>query len=133
MFTKEKRSVIMSRITSKNTQIELGVFRFLRQNKIYFQKHYSHAPGKPDIAIPRKKIAVLIDGDFWHGWKFKEQKHKLGPYWQTKIENNMRRDKKNIRLLKKNGWRIMRVWEHDLVPRKREATYKRVLQFISAS
>ena len=115
VFTKAKRSEIMSRIRSKNTSIENKIFSYLRKNGIYFQKHYKKAPGNPDIALPRKKKAVFIDGDFWHGWKFKERRNKLPKvYWRTKIENNMKRDNKNRRMLKKEGWELLRVWEHQL-------------------
>ncbi|MDB5188556.1 MAG: mismatch endonuclease Vsr, partial [Candidatus Nomurabacteria bacterium] len=102
----------MGLIKGKNTKIELLVFKFLRQEEIYFQKHYGRIRGKPDIAIPRKKIAVLIDGDFWHGWKFHERKSKLNPYWLAKIEDNMRRDRKNVRFLRSRGWKVLRIWEH---------------------
>ena len=68
--TKEKRSEMMSKIRSSNTKIELAVFKRLKKRGIYFQKHYKKAPGTPDIALPRKKKAVFIDGDFWHGNNF---------------------------------------------------------------
>jgi DNA mismatch endonuclease (patch repair protein) len=131
IFTKEKRSLVMSKITSKNTKLELHVFKYLRKNKIYFQKHYKKAPGKPDIAIPSRKIAVLIDGDFWHGWRFKEWRDKLPSiYWIPKIESNIKRDRRNIALLKKQGWKVLRVWEHDLVPKKRERTLHKIAEFL---
>ena len=63
-FLKEKRSLIMSKIRSKNTKIEVNVFRELRKRGIYFQKHYKGTIGNPDIALPRKKKAIFIDGDF---------------------------------------------------------------------
>lgn len=63
MYSPEKRSDIMSRIRSKETQAEKIVFRYLRQQKLYFQKHYARAAGKPDVALPRKKKAVFIDSD----------------------------------------------------------------------
>lgn len=64
MFSAQKRSEIMSRIRSKGTEAERITFKYLRQNKIYFQKHYARVAGKPDIALPRKKKAFFIDGDF---------------------------------------------------------------------
>lgn len=115
VFTKAKRSEIMSRIRSKNTAIENRIFSYLRKNGIYFQKHYKKAPGNPDIALPRKKKAVFVDGDFWHGWRFNERKNKLPKvYWREKIEKNIARDKKNMRKLKNEGWSILRIWEHQL-------------------
>jgi DNA mismatch endonuclease (patch repair protein) len=115
-FTKEKRSEIMSKIRSKNTKAEVLVFRELRRRCIYFQKHYNRALGKPDIALPRKKIAIFIDGDFWHGYRFSNTKNRLPKkYWQEKIENNIKRDRKNRAKLRKDGWRVLRVWEHEVL------------------
>lgn len=116
VFTKKKRSEIMSKIRSKNTKAELVVFRELRKRKIYFQKHYKKAAGSPDIAIPRKKIAIFIDGDFWHGRNFRRDKSRLPKkYWRNKIEMNIARDKKNRATLEKQGWKILRIWEGDIM------------------
>lgn len=123
MFSKSKRSDIMSRIRSKNTKAEVIAFRYLRRNKIYFQKHYDRIAGKPDIALPRKKKAVFIDGDFWHG-RHPERIEKLPKeYWKDKITKNVERDKKNSKLLQNEGWQIHRVWERDIV-RKRTRQQK---------
>ena|SRR3989344_2073418 len=115
VFTKNKRSEIMSKIRSKNTKAELVVFCGLRKRKIYFQRHYKKASGCPDIAIPRKKIAVFIDGDFWHGKNFTKIKNRLPKkYWKAKIEANIARDKKNRTKLRRQGWKILRVWVSDI-------------------
>ena len=115
VFSKGKRSEVMSKIRSKNTKAELLVFRELRRHKVYFQKHYKRVSGSPDIALPRKKKAVFIDGDFWHGYEFPKLKKRLGAgYWLSKIKANMERDKINAEELKKNGWEVLRVWEHDI-------------------
>lgn len=114
IFSKEKRSEIMSRIRSKNTKVEILVFRELGRKGLYFQKHYRRAVGNPDIALPRKKKAVFIDGDFWHGYGFKKTKDRLPEFWITKIEGNIKRDRKNRRILKKEGWGILRIWEHEI-------------------
>jgi len=106
----------MSRIRGKNTGIEKTVFSYLRKNKIYFQKHYDKVLGKPDIAIPSKKIAVFINGDFWHGYRFAEWKQRIPKeYWRAKIEGNMLRDQRNYRKLRKDGWKVLRIWGHDVV------------------
>ena len=122
VFTKQKRSEIMSRIRSKDTVAELIVFKYLRKQKIYFQKHYMKVPGKPDIALPRRKRAVFIDGDFWHGRDYKRllRTRPKGDYWIGKIKYNMLRDSKNRSSLKKNGWKILEVWETD-IKRKRSS------------
>ena len=105
----------MSRIRSKNTDIEKSVFSFLKNKGIRFRRHYKNVSGNPDIAVPPAKKAVFIDGDFWHGYKFNKSKQKLPKkYWLQKITNNIKRDKKVNRILKKSGWKVLRFWEHDL-------------------
>jgi len=129
-ISKEKRSEIMSKIRGKNTGPERLVFKYLRDRKIYFQRHYKRAPGCPDIAIPSKKLAIFIDGGFWHGYRFAARKDKLPDFWRNKIENNIRRDKRNRRRLKLDGWKILRVWDHQLSSKKGEDHLNRVLRFL---
>lgn len=105
----------MSKIRSKNTKAELAVFSELRKRKVYFQKHYKKCIGNPDVAFPRKKIAIFIDGDFWHGRSFlKDWKRLPKKYWRGKIESNMLRDNKNGAKLKKQGWKVLRFWETEV-------------------
>lgn len=119
----------MSRIRSKNTQAEKLVFGELKERKIYFQKHYSKAAGKPDIALPRKKKAIFIDGDFWHGYKFSKSNSRLPKkYWIEKIENNIKRDKASKNILKKQGWKVLRIWEHE-VKKDLEKTIDKIENF----
>lgn len=129
MFTPEKRSEIMSHIRSKNTKAELIVFRYLRSHNIYFQKHYKRAPGAPDIALPRKKLAVFIDGDFWHGRNYEKimKTHEGSDYWKKKISRNIERDKEQESELVGLGWKILRVWSSDIA---RKRTSKGVLETI---
>lgn len=115
VFTKEKRSEIMSKIRAKNTKAERIVFRYLRSHKVYFQRHYRGVPGCPDIVLPRKKIAVFIDGDFWHGRDFTRRKDRLPDYWKMKIKRNMERDRENRKVLIRKSWAVLRVWEKDLI------------------
>jgi DNA mismatch endonuclease (patch repair protein) len=113
--SKEVRSKIMSRIRSKNTKIELLVFRALRRQNIYFQKHYKRAPGCPDLAWPARKLAVFIDGGFWHGYRYPQWRHKLpSQFWRDKIERNRARDRRNFAALRRRGWLVLRIWEHQL-------------------
>lgn len=105
----------MSKIRSKNTKVENLVFKELRRRKIYFQKHYKKSPGNPDIAFPKRKIAIFIDGDFWHGYNFKKWGKSLPKkYWLAKIAKNMQRDKINKNKLKRQGWKVLRIWEHEI-------------------
>ena len=130
VFSKKKRSEIMSRIRSKNTLVEKKVFFYLRKNGVYFQRHYGKIPGKPDIALPRKKRAIFIDGDFWHGRDYGKTRERLpSAYWKEKISQNIARDKRNRKELKNMGWKVLRVWESQL--KKQEArTLRRVIRFI---
>lgn len=132
VFSKEKRSDIMSRIRAKNTGIERTVFAYLRKRKIYFRPHYDKIPGKPDIALPIKKTAVFINGDFWHGYRFSSWKRRIPKkYWRQKIASNISRDKKRYATLRRNGWRIMKVWGHDVI-KKPERTCKEIEKFLKA-
>ena len=125
VFTKKKRSEIMSKIRARNTKAEVLVFRELRKRGVYFQKHYKKAQGNPDVALPRKKKAVFIDGDFWHGYKFFKQKQRLPKkYWLAKIKGNIKRDKIATAKLKKEGWKILRVWEHEVIKEPTKAVKK---------
>jgi DNA mismatch endonuclease (patch repair protein) len=124
-FTSEVRSQIMAAIKQKNTKTELALFKGLRDHKIKFQKHYKKATGTPDIAIPSKKLAIFIDGDFWHGYRYPKWKKRLtSPYWISKIEGNMARDKRTSRALKKSGWTVLRFWEHDIKKNLQEVICK---------
>ena len=132
VFSKEKRSEIMSRIRSKGTKAEVKVFRFLRREKIHFQKHYKRASGSPDVALPSRKLAVFIDGDFWHGYQFARWKEKLPKaYWQDKIAANMRRDRRTFAKLRREGWKVMRVWEHELTEKRKEKTLEKIRIFLT--
>lgn len=119
-FSRQKRKEIMQSIRSKNTKAEVLVFRELRRRGIYFQKHYKRVIGSPDIALPSKKKAIFIDGDFWHGYRFTELRKRLPrKYWLAKIENNIVRDKKYRAALRRAGWNVLRVWEHELSLRQK--------------
>lgn len=133
IFSIEKRSEIMSKIRSKNTKAEIIVFRYLRRKKVYFQKHYKRAPGSPDIALPRKKMAVFIDGDFWHGRTLEQliERRGMDDFWTKKILRNIERDEEQRVVLLANGWSILRVWESDLMrKRTREESLQRIVDFL---
>ena len=132
VFSKEKRSEIMSLIRAKNTGIEKKVFSYLRKNRIHFQRHYDRVPGKPDVAIPSKKVALFIDGDFWHGYRFEQWRKRIPKdYWRDKIASNIARDERNRRALRRKGWRVMRVWSHELAKRP-EKTLEKIAVFLRA-
>ena len=118
IFSKKKRSEIMSKIRSKDTKVEVE-FRKKLSAEIWpkgyrYRKHYKKVPGSPDIAFPKYKLAIFIDGGFWHGYGFDKRKKKLPKFWRDKIERNMARDKQNMKDLRKMGWKTLRFWEHDV-------------------
>jgi len=110
----ETRSQLMSRIPGKNTKPEKIIFARLNQRHVYFAKHVKTLPGKPDIVFRRARLAVFIDGDFWHGWRFPLWQHKLSDEWNKKIAANRSRDQRNFRELRRIGWKVLRIWEHQI-------------------
>jgi len=114
-LTKEQRRKNMQNIKSQGTNAERLVMRELRRRKIYFAKNVTLITGKPDIVFRKRKIAVFIDSDFWHG----HPKRLIMPktnrkYWTLKIARNRQRDKDVNKRLKKGGWKVLRIWEHDV-------------------
>ena len=110
----ETRSRVMSRIKGKDTLPERLVCRELRGRRIYFTRHGKVLPGCPDIVFRRIKLAVFIDGDFWHGWRFALWEHKLSEKWREKIAATRGRDQRNFRKLRRLGWTVIRIWEHQV-------------------
>jgi DNA mismatch endonuclease (patch repair protein) len=113
-LTKKQRSFCMSMIKSKWTLPEKKIHNLLKSWKI---KHKMHPKikGSPDIILKDKKIAIFIHGCFWHKCPkcFKNPKSKKS-YWFPKIKRNINRDKVNINILKKAGWKVVKIWEHEL-------------------
>ena len=112
IFTPEKRSWVMSRIRSKDTKIEKKVASLLRKNKIHYRRH-PKLFGSPDFVV-EKKILVFCDGDFWHGYQYDKKKKPPKKFWREKIERNMARDRKVSGKLRRDGWPVVRLWEHDI-------------------
>lgn len=135
IFTKEKRSEIMSKIRGKDTKAEL-IFRKALSAEVYpkgyrYRLHYKKIPGSPDVVFVKQKIAIFIDGDFWHGRRYgKEGKTMRKKFWRDKIETNIRRDRRVNRQLKKLGWTILRFWESD-VRRNLEKSAGKILEKLS--
>lgn len=104
----------MSSIRGRDTKVELLVRKELHKRGYRYRVNASWLVGKPDIVFTRIRLAVFVDGDFWHGWKFNEWSEKLPPYWRDKIAGNMARDHRHTVQLRREGWTVMRVWEHDV-------------------
>ncbi|MCO6489048.1 MAG: very short patch repair endonuclease [Phaeodactylibacter sp.] len=116
-YTPEQRSRLMSKIRSRDTKPELMLRRALWALGYRYRKNVKSLPGSPDIAIKKYKVAVFVDGGFWHGYKWEEKKssiHRNREYWIPKIERNMQRDRQNTQALQEKGWTVFRFWEHKL-------------------
>jgi DNA mismatch endonuclease (patch repair protein) len=105
------RSYCMSRVRTRDTDLERLVVRRLRGRGFRFRRNDARLPGKPDIVFPEAKVAVFVDGDFWHGYRFPAWRDRVSPFWQEKIAKNRTRDQKNFRKLRRMGWRIVRLWQ----------------------
>jgi len=120
-LSKEKRSRIMAAVHSKDTRAELLVRRFLWSHGIRYRIYYKGLPGKPDIVIPRLKLAIFIHGCFWHGHDGCSRgclpKSRL-EYWKPKIEANKSRDRLIKEELNEKGWRQLVIWECQLRTQK---------------
>ncbi|VBT67598.1 DNA mismatch endonuclease Vsr [Burkholderia pseudomallei] len=113
-MTAEQRRMTMSRIRSRDTKVELTVRKELHRRGYRFRVNAAWLAGKPDIVFTKIRLAIFIDGDFWHGWQFERWADKLAPYWHEKISGNIARDRRRRALLRREGWTVMRLWEHDV-------------------
>ena len=111
----ERRSRLMSRVRSKDTGIELAVRRAVHARGLRYRKNVPTLPGTPDLVFSGPKVAVFVDGDFWHGWEFASKRHKLPSYWVDKIEANRQRDVRNTAELRELGWLVLRFWGHEVL------------------
>ena len=130
VFSKSKRSEIMSRIRGKDTGPEMIIRKALFANGFRYRLHVKNLPGKPDIVLPKYNAVVIVDGCFWHGHKnckfFRMPKSRIS-FWRKKIDANRARDVKNRRKLRRLGWNVIQVWECQLSSRKYEKTFQRIL------
>lgn len=111
------------------TKPEAVLARALRSLGIRSRRTQRQLPGKPDFVFPREKVVVFCDGDFWHGrnWQRMRAKLLLGwnpDYWVSKIEYNRKRDRHNTGLLRDSGWKVIRLWELDIVKRPNASAIK---------
>lgn len=101
----------MSRIRGKDTSPERALACGLRSCGLHFTRHPKDLPGHPDVVFRRLRLAVFIDGDFWHEWRFLLWKHKLSPKWRDKIAANRERDRGNFCHLRRDDLHVIRLWE----------------------
>ena len=128
--TKEQRSYNMSKLRSTNSAPEEKVRKYLFAKGFRYRKNVKSLPGCPDIVLPKYKTVVFVNGCFWHMhdcprfvWPSSNKE-----YWEPKIRRNVERDKINIELLQKEGWRVLIVWECELKKKVIEERLARLCQ-----
>jgi len=115
-FSKTERSKIMASVKSRNNKsTEIRFLSILKEKGVTGWRRNYPVAGRPDFVFPRLKVAAFIDGCFWHSCP----KHCRLPasnrdYWNRKIERNRIRDKKTSKALRKKGWTVIRIWEHEI-------------------
>lgn len=108
----------MSKVHSKNGKDEQILAKMLWHKGIRYRKNYKSLPGKPDIVITKYKIAIFIDGEFWHGYNWPDSKkylHRNRDYWIKKIEYNIAHDERVNKELEEMGWTVLRFWSRKVL------------------
>jgi DNA mismatch endonuclease (patch repair protein) len=131
VHTPEQRSYNMSRIKSGNTKPEMLVRRYLHALGYRYKLHDKTLPGKPDLVLPKYRTVIFIHGCFWHGHE--NCKYYVVPktktdWWLAKINGNIANDTKAVTALKKDGWKVITIWECDLKPKMIEKTLEKLVK-----
>ncbi|MGV8111852.1 MAG: very short patch repair endonuclease [Lentimicrobium sp.] len=133
-YTTKQRSELMAKIKSQNTKPELNLKKALWNLGFRYRKNLKKLPGSPDIVYTKHKLAIFVDGEFWHGYNWAEKKTKIKTnrdFWIPKIERNIQRDIQNNQLLTEAGWHVIRFWEHEL-KKDFEDCLNRVISYLVA-
>ena len=130
VLTPKQRSYNMSQIRGKNTWPEVKLRKLLWSEGVRGYRIHYNLPGKPDIVFIKKKIAIFIDGCFWHKCPicFQEPETRK-EFWMKKIQSNIERDRKVDEQLKNDGWTIIRIWEHE-IKKEPENTVKKIIALL---
>lgn len=133
IWSKEKRSEVMSRILSKDTKPEKLVRSMLHSMGYRFRIHIKDLPGKPDVVLKKYNAIIFVHGCFWHlhdACREGRIPSTRKEYWSDKLLKNKARDEKHMRKLRRLGWKVMRVWECQ-VEKKPEKVMKRINKFLN--
>ncbi|MGE8376694.1 MAG: very short patch repair endonuclease [Sphingobacterium sp.] len=117
-YTMPKRSYNMSKIRSRNSKPELILRKALWSKNIRFRLHDKSLPGTPDIVIKKYKLAIFVDGEFWHGFDWKKNKERIKSnrlFWIPKIERNMQKDMRVNKALRDMDYVVFRFWTQDIL------------------
>lgn len=132
---KKTRSYNMSQIKATNTKPEMIVRKFLHANGFRYKLHDKAQPGKPDIVLPKHNTVIFVNGCFWHGHancKYFVVPKTRTRWWSNKINTNKANDEKAVKALKKDGWKVIIIWECKLKPSKAEKTLTALLTKLSS-
>lgn len=133
VHSKKQRSYNMSQIRSKNTKPEILVRSIVHRMGFRYRLHQSNLPGKPDLVLKRHNKVIFVHGCFWHihNCRYGRVIPKTNPkFWQIKRKGNVERDRKNIRQLRRSGWKVLVIWECQT--RDIEKLTKRLENFLSS-
>ncbi len=127
------RSALMARIRSSgNRSTELRLIALFRTHGIKGWRRSSRLFGRPDFVFPKARLAIFVDGEFWHGHPAKCRMPSTNrPYWEAKIARNRTRDRVVNAHLRGLGWRVLRIWEHRLAPKHEAQTMKRIRESLN--
>ena len=133
IFSKRKRSAVMSLIRSRgNAATELRLIALMRAHRITGWRRGSALPGRPDFVFLKLKLAVFVDGCFWHGCPIHGTQPKSNAaFWRKKISANRTRDRLVTRTLRAQGWRVLRIWEHELKRKNERRLLSRINRALS--
>ena len=132
-MTPQQRHNCMSHIRAKNTKSEVLVRQYLHAEGFRFRIHVKTLPGCPDVGLPKAGTCIFVNGCFWHGHRgcrYATRPQSNAEFWQTKIQNNIRRDELSTQALDTMGWRIITVWECELKKDRREETLRALAEQI---
>jgi DNA mismatch endonuclease (patch repair protein) len=134
VFSKYKRSSVMRSVrSSSNESTEKRLISIFRAHRITGWRRNYKLHGKPDFVFPAQRLAVFVDGCYWHGCPAHYRRPKSNrAFWDAKIDRNRRRDREVSRLLKARGWRVLRIWEHSLARKLENRTVARIRRALSA-
>lgn len=128
IFDNEKRSYIMSKVRPKNNKsTELELIKIFKENNITGWKRNYPAKGHPDFVFLDKKIAIFVDGCFWHGHDCRNTRPSdNAEYWRKKRERNIKHDKEVTALFEQRGWTVIRIWECELKKKKKQILFNKI-------
>lgn len=128
VFDSKKRSDIMSKVRSNNNKsTELALIKFFKENNITGWKRNYPVKGHPDFVFLDKKIAIFVDGCFWHGHDCRNTRPSdNAEYWQKKRERNIKHDKEVTAMFENRGWTVIRIWECELKKKNRDVLFDRL-------